>query len=303
MTDMADTLSEDERDIMLAIELAGLDLELATGIDITRWRDVLTAEWRSQCATDSLAGASVPAVELSRSTPDAVAPPAVSPEAAPPRATTPRKFRDLVEETMTPESIERAAERTKEQLRAAAFGTTEYAVPGGIYGQLDAAKAYIALLEAARLRAPLAGSPSLESGALLDAYVAEVTRLTRDVSQVETVRTAREALDRRLADLERDAARMREAATRWAQAEDAYEAHDRQNLRGDVETNEWCRMREALHTARVEARFDMLGIARALSPSWEPTTTPETSEMTESRTGQNTTNRSISSTTETPGNG
>jgi hypothetical protein len=118
------------------------------------------------------------------------------PDAAPPRATTPPDAHDA-----------------KLRLDAEAVLTWEYQKGSDplAFGHLRRfAKEIVRLLDE---RASLA--PSREGGALLlDAYVAEMTRLTRDLSQVDTVRAARAAVDRYIASLERDAATMREEITR-----------------------------------------------------------------------------------------
>jgi hypothetical protein len=130
---------------------------------------------------------------------------------------------------------------------------------------------------AAKLRASLA--PSRESGALqLVLRAARWRYAILGDSAEEADRAEAMALFDAMgsvASLERDAARMREAATRWAQAEDAYAAHDALDLAAVEDRDSWCRIREELHEARVAARFDALREARALTPSGETTTTPD----------------------------
>jgi hypothetical protein len=188
------------------------------------------------------------AVDPSRSTPDAVTPPAVFPEAAPPRATTP--------EPMTDERLSVLRSR---------FGG---------YRVQWAPEVTELLAEVDRLRAPR--SPSRESGALLDEHHTAMARLAVEANRKlremdELVDAYMEKAER----AERDAARWRAIRPMlgvdgdYADGGEGWSPHV-QFLVCDEE--KLSAIAEVGHTWTVEQLVDRA----ALSPSGEPTATPET---------------------------
>jgi hypothetical protein len=125
------------------------------------------------------------------------------------------------------------------------------------------------LTEVDRLRASLA--PSRDSGALLDVG-ALLTKLDDADSFDERSAILRAALDRHLSTLERDAARMRTDVQRAFETADALA----NALTQDSDSGDFGRaLADRAHTA-CKLFGQLARIRAALSPSGEPTATPET---------------------------
>jgi hypothetical protein len=216
----------------------------------------------------------------------ALAPRLDSPEAAPPRATTPHTESAHPLETGTAEGANLPSPVADSDLWDAleAFADARHRISareGTIVSKyredaLQLIAAHTRIVDLFSCRAPIAASPSRESGALLDAWgeklLAHFTRKmpasSRDHEYLAAGYAAREeraAVDRHLSTLERDAARMREA------------------LEGITAVTQPLALLLAMGAPVPPdellpeiQRISRTGIA-ALTPSGEPTTTPETS--------------------------